>query len=168
MKLQSSSKLLHRQVIHDKNGFVPEKPRRSLSSQSRTSSQGSASPSTIQKRDGGSTIQKLPSPIQKKAPVQTTPSLLDQDDFFEQMGLAAKPKFTSPAIRPAQQTHSKTSVLVAGGAVPKPSSQITKINFPRIPPVGTTAIPSTTSTVDEIGDDNWSDDDADLDDLLKD
>jgi hypothetical protein len=142
MKLNSSKKLLLRPA--DGLAIVSEKPQRSSSVRSRGSSQ-----SPINKRE----------PYTIPKPIQQLPPPSDPDDFFEQMGLSAKPRFSSP--RPPVP-----SSMGGMSVIRKSSANLTKATIPKkTARLGATALSSYSD--DETGVDDW-DDDADLDDLLKD
>lgn len=144
MKLNSSKKLLLRPA--DGLAIVSEKPQRSSSVRSRGSSQ-----SPINKRE----------PHTMTKPIQQPPPPSDPDDFFEQMGLSAKPKFTSP--RPPVLS---SMGGMSGSVIRKSGTNLTKTIIPKkTTRLGATALSSYSD--DEPGVDDW-DDDADLDDLLKD
>jgi hypothetical protein len=145
----SSSHLTHRPSQSDhSNGSrtsSPEMTRRTYSSQSQNSSKN------------GITL----SPSSNKP---SATSVRQKDDFFEQMGLAAKPKLS---VSSKQQTKHIQTKQMPPILAPK------QIKAPPVAPVskksnklGATTISS--DVFEDIGDDDWGDDDADLDDLLKD
>lgn len=175
----------------ENGGFNGEKPpTRSTSIRSRGSSQ---SPLNHKESIAASSMVSKTAPIQLTTTATTTAPAPDPDDFFEQMGLAAKPTFNAPKRQqPAASkganisTNKSTSIKQPTSILPQVpqqrSSSIT-IPLPVLPnstsvhnnnsnnkkstKLGATVLSLSSNSDDEMGADDW-DDDADLDDLLKD
>jgi hypothetical protein len=156
MKLTSNSNLMHRSISSDNGNesHAPEMLNRSFSGQSQNSYRDGMSHSASSNSSG--VVNKT-----FAAPVRQPPP--EPDDFFEQMGLAAKPKLTASIKPQAKSIQSKQMPLrvAAKPKVPPAAPAPKKSNK-----LGATTIRSDSG--DDMGDDDWGDNDADLDDLLKD